>query len=353
MLSKLSYYGTRGITLRWFSSYLTDRKQYVYLNGVSSAVGDITHGVPQGSILGPLLFILFVNDITQVSKLLHFILFADDTNTLYSHPCLDTLIDTVNSELIALQTWFVSNKLSVNLKKTSYMLFGMKNKLLNGVTPIVKLNCQSIDRVVCTKFLGVDIDERLSWHIHISSICCKISRSIGILRKLQYKLSSQLLLTLYNVLIKPHLFYCNIVWGSTLDNSLNSLLILQKRALRLVANVPSTYHSSVLFKKYGVLKITDINKLLMLSFIYRSKFGPIPRELSQFFVHFKFIENSNIHNTRHGNCLISSACRINVRKFSIFCCGVDLWNSMPDCISQAVTLNNLKVTYINLTLDSY
>ena len=127
MLSKLSYYGMRCITLRWFSSYLTDRKQYVYLNGVSSAVGDITHEIPQGSILGPLLFILFVNDITQVSKLLHFILFADDTNTLYYHPCIlirvfssvysHTLIDTVNSELIALQTWFVSNKLSVNLKR--------------------------------------------------------------------------------------------------------------------------------------------------------------------------------------------------------------------------------------------
>ena len=189
----------------------------------------------------------------------------------------------------------------------------MKNKLLKGVTPIVKLNCQSIDRVVFTKFQGVDIDERLSWHTHISSIYLqKISRSIGILRKLQYKLSSQLLLTLYNVLIKPHLFYCNIVWVSTWVNSLNSLLILQKRALRLVVNVPSTFHSSVLFKKYSVLKITDIKKLLMLSFICRSKFGPIPRELSQFFLHFKFIENSNIHNTRHGHCLISSACRINV-----------------------------------------
>ena len=83
------------------------------------------------------------------------------------------------------------------------------------------------------------------------------------------------------------------MWASTLDNSLNSLLILQKRALRLVANVPCTFHSSILFKKYGVLKITDINKLLMLSFIYRSKFGPIPTELSKFFVHFKFTENSN------------------------------------------------------------
>jgi hypothetical protein len=353
LLSKLSYYGIRGVALKWAASYLSNRQQYVSCHGYDSQLKTVTHGVPQGSILGPLLFLIYINDIAKVSVIMLPILFADDTNLLYSNSSLSTLVNVVNHELNKLHIWFAANKLSVNVGKTNYMMFGTKNKLINGVYPKIVLNGTELEKTSTSKFLGVTIDECLNWHAQIATVGCKISRGIGILRKLQYKVSSEILLLLYNVLIKPHLMYCNIVWGSTLISSLEPIVLLQKAALRLIARVPFRAHSAVLFKRYGVLKINDINKLLVMSFIYRSIFCAIPRELSGFFSYFKFFENLNLYNTRHGNYIVPKYSRINVRKFCIFCSGVDLWNSMNELIKNSASEKNLKKLFTDWTLQSY
>ncbi len=117
LLSKLQYYGIRGVPLLWFDSYLTNRKQYVYYNNVSSSKSDIKCGVPQGSILGPLLFLLYINDIVKSSSILQFIIFADDTNLFFSSKNFIDLARTVNAELVKLSDWFCANKLSLNVKK--------------------------------------------------------------------------------------------------------------------------------------------------------------------------------------------------------------------------------------------
>ena len=124
LLNKLEHYGVRGITLDWFISYIQNRQQYVFLNGTSSSLRQIGCGVPQGSILGPLLFLIYVNDIVCCSDILQFILFADDTNIFHCSNDIDTLINTVTTELSKLSDWFMSNKLSLNVKKTSYIIFG-------------------------------------------------------------------------------------------------------------------------------------------------------------------------------------------------------------------------------------
>ena len=127
LLKKLDHYGIRGTTLAWLKSYLTNRKQFVRVNEILSDNMSLSCGVPQGSILGPLLFILYVNDIANCSKLLHFILFADDTNLFYSNENLVDLVNTLNLELIKLSEWFQCNKLSINVSKTKFMLFGTKH----------------------------------------------------------------------------------------------------------------------------------------------------------------------------------------------------------------------------------
>ena len=123
VISKLEHYGVRGTALRWFKSYLSNRQQYVEFNGISSESCEIKCGVSQGSILGPLLFLLYINDLCNVSKVVDFILFADDTNIFFSHKDFNLLPEILNSEMLKLTQWCRANKLSINFKKSNFMVF--------------------------------------------------------------------------------------------------------------------------------------------------------------------------------------------------------------------------------------
>jgi len=149
LLAKLNHYGIRGIALDWFKSYLSNRYQYVEYNGVKSNLCRITCGVPQGSVLGPVLFLLYINDIVNASKSLELILFADDTNLFMSDANLDRLIATVNSDLVCLANWFAVNRLSLNVNKTNFVLFSNARKLYDKSRLVVKFNGTSLIQVQC------------------------------------------------------------------------------------------------------------------------------------------------------------------------------------------------------------
>jgi hypothetical protein len=184
LLRKLEHYGIRGLPLQWFKDYLTNRKQFVCYKNVSSCLQTIACGVSQGSILGPLLFILYVNDIMHCSEILHFILFADDTNLFHSCSNYVDLMTTVNSELAKLSEWFRANRLSLNVAKTNYILFGNRKKCLSDASFAICIDNNTIVRVSFTKFLGVYVDEDLNWKQHTAETSKKISRSLGILNRL-------------------------------------------------------------------------------------------------------------------------------------------------------------------------
>ena len=211
LLSKLSHYGIRGLCLEWFRSYLSEREQCVYYNGSQSSMKVANCGVPQGSILGPLLFILYMNDIGAVSLLLNPILFADDTNLFYSHKRIDTLNQIVNVELEKIAIWFRINKLSLNLVKTNFMLFGRKK--IHNHNLQISIDGSAVEKVSSVKFLGVFIDDKLSWTVHTDHIAKKISMGLGIMNRVKRILPLPVLLTLYHTMIFPYLSYCNIVWG--------------------------------------------------------------------------------------------------------------------------------------------
>ena len=257
LLGKLEHYGIHGLALKWVKSYLCNRLQYVEFNGISSSYKEILCGVPQVSVLGPLFFLIYINDICHLSNLYDLVLFADDTNLFFSHNDIQTLTHIINSEMLALSDWFKANKLSLNVKKSNYVIFKLRQRReefdLN-----IEINGHKMIRTKEVTFLGVILDENLSWKSHISHIAGKISKSVGIIGRSSPCLTKLALKTLYCSLVYPYFQYCIIVWGSTYPTNLNRLILLQKRIVRIVNKKPFDAHTDPLFKDLKFLKFVDI-----------------------------------------------------------------------------------------------
>ena len=166
LLKKLEHYGIKGNALKWFRSYLTNRKQYVSLNGECSESKHITYGVPQGSCLGPLLFLIYINDLPNISEVLHFYLFTDDTNIYYEAETIKKLETVINRELRKLDTWLIVNRLSLNIANTKFLVFHPYNKPVKQMITL-KIHKKAIAESEYIKYLGIMVDSTLSWNIHL------------------------------------------------------------------------------------------------------------------------------------------------------------------------------------------
>ena len=209
LLKKLYCYGIRGVALSWFESYLSNRKQTD--NNILSSFLPSKCGVPQRSILGPLLFPLYINDLTNTTTFLSFVLFADDTIICCSHPNLNTLANTLNNELPKLSIWFQCNKLSLNINIKKFMYFKHANSHVIDFPYNIIVDNVPLEKKRTTTFLGVIIAENLNWNEHIRHITTSISRNVGLLCKMK-KLIPCYTLVIYNSLILPYITYCNLVW---------------------------------------------------------------------------------------------------------------------------------------------
>ena len=207
LISKLENYGIRGKTLLWFISYLTNRTQFIKYNNLNTSFQKIVCGVPQGSVLGPLLFLIYVNDLKDASKSLDCIMFADDTNFFYSHKNIKGLFYTVNSELEKISQWFKANKLSINIKKTKFTLFH-KNSSKDDIPvklPALMVGSNNIERTSSIKFLGVMLDKHISWIDHVRTVESKIAKNIGLLYHVSQFLNEDSLKTLYFSVVYPYI----------------------------------------------------------------------------------------------------------------------------------------------------
>jgi hypothetical protein len=298
LLSKLPSYGIRGIPLHWFQSYLSNRTQYVTFKNQNSSTNTITCGVPQGSILGPILFLLYINDLPKQSNVLHSTLYADDTNLLISGKNLTQTIHLLNQELNKIHSWLQTNKLSINLTKTNYIIFSTNKGHPN--LPCVKINNTPITQVHQSKFLGITIDSKLTWKPHIELIKSKISKQIGILCRIRHSVPHFILKTLYNSLILPHLSYGILTWGKTYPTHLNSLIILQKKIIRIISFSQYLAHTPPLFKNLKILPIDKLYKYYLALFAFKYINLTVPTSIHELL---DTPDHTHTHNTRSSEHL--------------------------------------------------
>lgn len=334
LITKLQHYGIRGITLEWFKNYLTNRNQIVKLNNTLSTKEKITCGVPQGSVLGPLLFLIYMNDIHKCSEILSFILFADDTNVFFSDTNIKVLNHTLNDELKKVSKWLEANKLTLNIKKTQVILFKTKNKKTEEPLKI-KINDKEIKQVDSTKFLGINIDSKLTWKQHIDYIQHKISKTTGILCKARHYVSLKVLRTLYYALVYPYLHYGNVIWANTYQSRLETIRKLQKKIIRIITFSDYRDHTLPLFKKLSILPIDEINREKTALFMFRYFNKMLPMAFDKFF---SLNRDLHSHNTRSSTKIHVDYVRTNYKKHSIKYRGSQTWNNLPPDIKMSKSI---------------
>ena len=247
LLGKLERYGVRGLPLQWLASYLRDRRQYVTFNGSYSSVRQINIGVPQGSILGPLLFLIYINDLPNASARFRSVLYADDTTLLTSDSDYSSLIQTINAELPKIHKWCVANRLSIRMDKTYAMLFTNRQNAITGNNDIF-MNSETVKIKIKEDFLGLVMDDRLKFNNHIQLVCKKVSKTVGLLYRIKNYIPHNILVNLYYSLVYPYFLYANLIWGGTCETYLLPLVILQKRLVRVINNTDYLAHTEPLFK---------------------------------------------------------------------------------------------------------
>ena len=273
LLTKLAKLGVKGRELIWFENYLKNRQQFVNVNDGNSNLRFITKGVPQGSILGPLLFLIYINDLANCTSLFT-LLFADDSSFLISGKNLNELIVLLNVELKKICYWFRTNELSLHPGKTKFMIFtknesninfdeldivlNNNNDDQNDENNIIKLSfVNSNSETPAIKFLGIFIDPKLNFKHHIDAIHSKVSRSLFAINSAKHFIDKKALKTLYSSLVHSHFSYCIPIWSCASKNSIHKLELLQKRAIRTISLSKYNAHTIPIFKYTEILPIKE------------------------------------------------------------------------------------------------
>ena len=312
---------------------MKDRYQFVSLGINNSSKLPVKYGVPQGSVLGPLLFNVFINDLPNVSDIMKTVLFADDTTLLCSGKNFENLMVVINEELAKYKKWFDCNHLTINFKKTNYIIFGPKI-LTKNLASCLYIDQIPIEQVHQTKFLGFIITENLSWLDHILYISSKISKTIGILFKIRSKLSLNIMIKMYYSLIYPYLIYGIILWGNSAHSHLLHLNLVHNSFIRCLFMLRKFEHITKFYTKANLLNLYQIYYLFCLKFMYKIKNNILTKN----FVNMFHPAKSTTWSFRFVKNFQQPFPRLKIVQSSIISCGVTFWNKLPIEYKQ---LNNI------------
>ena len=266
LLDKLDRYGIRGHTNDFFRSYLSDRQQYTVINRVNSALKNITCGVPQGSVLGPLFFAIYINDIYNAVGQNYVRLFAADTALFKHHPDVNTLTLNIISQFIELNRWCISNKLTINASKTNFILFHTVNKPIAHNFVEITTEFMDIKRVTSFKCLGITLDETLNWSEYVDNLCESLLKYL-IFNHIKYKVTPKVARQIYYAFIYSRIQYGIEVFSNCSETHTNRLQVIQNKLLKLILKLDRLTATNLLHKEINVFKVTHIGESSVLGFV--------------------------------------------------------------------------------------
>ena len=347
LLQKLKKFHLSKSAIAWFTSYLEDRHQFVQIQGFSSDSLRIISGVPQGSVLGPLLFLLYMNDLPSSVKHTTVDMFADDTTISTSSSSLDSVTHSLTADIENINKWCDSNKMHINLSKTKVMYLSSKSKMNtihNSLVPIhfkvTELTCSSAE-----KLLGVIVDNTISWSNHVEFILKKCTSLLYLLSRIKHFLSVPFRKLFFNSYILPHLDYCCIVWGNCNSIAINKVVLFQKRAARLILDADLLTPSKILFARLNWLPFPQRIQFHKAILLYKIFSNQAPEYLSDIFTPVSSIHSISLRSATDMQ-LYSPRPKTEILRKSFLYSGSKLWNSIPNHIKKAPTLSQFKSLYL-------
>ena len=349
ILKKLERYGIRGNCLQWMESYLSNRKMLVKCrtdNGdiIKLHPQHVTYGTPQGSCLGPLLFLIFCNDLQLHLIHLRAIQFADDTTLYMSHRKVQYLEYCINNDLRRVEDWFWANKLTLNAMKTVAMIFNCNKKNVNEPWDTTKsinsiqlvLNDITIPKVESTKFLGMWIDNRLSWKTHLAKITAKLKTKLCMLQKGKNLLTTHAKKILYFAQFQSVITYGLVIWGNMVSNThMNQLQRLQDKAVKLIA---PHHNLSQIYEQHRILQVQQLITLENIKMWYKHKHNLLPSKLQENMgLDHKntTLKKTHHYNTRQKATVNLPLAKTKHYKTSFFSCGLSSFQKVPDPVKNA------------------
>ena len=343
LLKKLHLYGIKGTTYAWFKSYIQNRKQICLMNGKMSHAREIRCAVPQGSNLGPILFLLYINDLPKCLEATRANLFADDTNLSCAGLDASEIEIKLKKDLENVHSWLRCNKLTLNDTKTEYMIIGSRyrlNKLEDFPEISLAIGDNDIKRVTSKKSLGFIIDDQLKWGMHIDAQCKNISKGIALLRRAKSFVPLHILNNMYNALVLPHMTYCSTIWNDGSNTILKKLSKLQKRAARVITRQSYEVRSTQILESLNWIPIEDTLKNRETTMTFKALTNRLPDYVQNFF---KTSENCN-YSLRSNNIKLSlPKPKTNFLKRSLSYRAAQGWNELSDEITK--NIQDLSLTH--------